>query len=90
MKHYELAIEFHKTQGPRHDKALWTIRQKRDKAIKEVDEWEELRDKASNIKDYVIENLKELVDEFIKNAENQGIEVVFAENANEHNKTVLK
>jgi len=90
MKHYELAIEFHKTQGPRHDKALWTIRQKRDKAIKEVDEWEELRDKASNIKDYVIENLKELVDEFIKNAENQGIEVVFAENANEQNKTVLK
>ena len=90
MKHYELAIKFHKTQGPRHDKALWTIRQKRDKAIKEVDEWEELRDKASNIKDYVIENLKELVDEFIKNAKNQDIEVVFAENAKEHNETVLK
>ena len=51
MKHYELAIEFYKKQGPRHDKALWTIRQKRDKAIKEVKEWEKLRTKASEIKD---------------------------------------
>ena len=90
MKHYELAIKFHKTQGPRHDKALWTIRQKRDKAVKEVKEWENLRTKASKIKDYVIENLYELVEKFIQNAKNQGIEVVFAKNAKEHNEAVLK
>ena len=89
MKHYELAIKFYKKQGLRHDKALWTIREKRDKAIKEVKEWEKLRSEASEIKDYVIENLKELVDEFIKNAKNEGIEVFFAKDAKEHNKIVL-
>jgi len=90
MKHYELAIKFYKKQGKRHDKALWTIRQKRDKAVKEVKEWESLRTKASEIKDYVIENLHELVEKFIQNAKNQGIEVVFAKNAKEHNEAVLK
>jgi len=90
MKHYELAVKFYKQKGPRHDKSLWAIREKRDKAIKEVKEWEELRNKASGIKDYVIENLHSLVDEFIKNAENAGIEVVFAKNAKEHNETVLR
>ncbi len=90
MKHYELAVKFYKEKGPRHDKSLWTIRQKRDKAIKEVPEWESLRVHASEIKDYVIENLQDLVDEFIKNAKNAGIEVVFAKDAQEHNQAVLK
>ncbi|WP_457561493.1 lactate utilization protein B [Caminibacter pacificus] len=90
MKHYELAVKFYKEKGPRHDKSLWTIRQKRDKAIKEIPEWESLRIQASEIKDYVIENLQDLVDEFIKNAKNAGIEVVFAKDAQEHNQTVLK
>jgi L-lactate dehydrogenase complex protein LldF len=90
MKHYELAVNFYKQKGPRHDKSLWTIRQKRDKAIKEVKEWEELRNRASDIKDYVIENLHTLVDEFIKNAQNVGIEVIFVKDAKEHNETVLR
>jgi len=90
MKHYELAIKFYKEKGKRHDEALWNIRQKRDKAIKEVKEWESLRVKASEIKDYVIENLHALVDEFIKNAKEEGVEVVFAKDANAHNQAVLK
>ena len=90
MKHAELAIKFYKQQGPRHDKALWTIRQKRDKAIKEVKEWEELRGKASQIKNEVIENLKSYVDEFIENAKKEGIEVYFAKDGNEHNEIVYK
>ena len=90
MKHYELAIKFYKKQGKRHNEALWTIREKRDKAIKKVKEWEKLRSKASEIKDYVIENLKELIDEFIKKAKNEGIEVYFAKTSKEHNEIVLK
>jgi len=90
MKHAELAIKFYKQQGPRHDKALWTIRQKRDKAIKEVKEWEELRSKADQIKDEVINNLKDYVDEFIENAKKEGIEVYFAKDGNEHNEIVYK
>jgi len=90
MKHYELAVKFYKEKGVRHDQALWTIRQKRDKAIKEVPEWESLRQEASEIKDYVIENLRNLIDEFIKNAQKEGIEVIFVKDAKEHNETVLK
>ena len=90
MKHSELAIKFYKEKGPRHDKALWTIRQKRDKAIKEVKKWEELREKASKIKDEVIENLKAYVDEFMKNAKKEGIEIYFAKDGNEHNEIVYK
>ena len=89
MKHQDLAIKFYKKQGPRHDRALWAIREKRDKAVKEIKEWEKLRQNASEIKDYVIENLKELVDEFIKNAKSEGLEVYFAKDAKEHNEIVL-
>ena len=89
MKHYNLAIKFYKEKGKKHNQNLINIRLKRDKAIKEVKEWEELREKASNIKDYVIDNLKELIDEFTNNAKKEGIEVFFAKDANEHNKIVL-
>lgn len=89
MKHYKLAIKFYKEKGIKHNQNLIKIRLKRDKAIKEIKEWEELREKASNIKDYVIDNLKELIDEFISNAKKEGIEVFFAKDANEHNKIVL-
>ena len=89
MKHYKLAIKFYKEKGVKHNQNLIKIRLKRDKAIKEIKEWEELREKASKIKNYVIDNLKELIDEFISNAKKEGIEVFFAKDANEHNKIVL-
>ena len=90
MKHYKLAIKFYKEKGPRHDKNLWNIRQKRDKAIKEIDKWEQLRTKASEIKEYVIEHLEELIEEFTKNAKKQGIEVYYAKTKQEHNEIILK
>jgi L-lactate dehydrogenase complex protein LldF len=89
MKHYELAVKFYKKQGKRHDEALWNIRKKRDKAVSEVKEWEILRTKASEIKDYVIENLHNLVEQFTQNAKKEGIEVFFAKDAKEHNEIVL-
>jgi len=89
MKHYKLAVEFYKRKGPRHDKSLWAIRQKRDNAIKELKEWEELRKKASNIKNEVIDNLPYLIELFTKNAKALGIEVVYAKNAQIHNKIIL-
>ena len=39
--------------------------------------------------DNVLKNLNSLIDEFIKNAKNQGIEVFFAKDANAHNEIVL-
>ena len=86
--HYELGVKFYRQKGPRHNESLWTIRKKRDKAVKEIKEWEELREKASTIKENVTENLKSYVDEFIKNAKNEEIEVYFAKDAKEHNEIV--
>ncbi len=90
MKHYELAVKFYKEKGKKHDENLWKIRQKRDKAIKEIKEWEELRKKASEIKENVIENLEEYIKKLIENAKKEGIEVYFAKTPDELNKTVLK
>jgi len=88
MKHYELASKFYKVKGKKHNDSLWAIRQKRDKAIKEIPEWEELRSKASQIKENVINNLQNYIDEFIENAKKNGIEIHFAKTANEHNEIV--
>jgi L-lactate dehydrogenase complex protein LldF len=89
LKHYELAIQFYKQKGKKHNEALWNIRKKRDKAIKEI-EWEELREKASKIKDNVINSLNEYIKQFIQNAKKNNIEVIFAKDAKEHNEIVLK
>ncbi|MDD4067884.1 MAG: 4Fe-4S ferredoxin, partial [Bacteroidales bacterium] len=51
-----------------HDETLWIVRKKRDKAAAEVKEWEELRNKASQIKDYVLSDLAYLLMEFERNA----------------------
>ena len=90
MKHSELAVKFYREKGKEHNSRLLEIRKKRDKAIKEVPEWEELREEASRIKDEIISNLQNYVDEFTKNAKEQGIEVYFAKDGNEHNRIVLK
>jgi L-lactate dehydrogenase complex protein LldF len=72
-----------------HDGALWFVRQKRDKAVHQVPEWEELREAASQIKDYVLANLDDLLIEFEKNALQNGIQVHWAADAKEHNNIVL-
>ena len=90
MRHYELAIKFYKERGKRHNQNLWNIRLKRDRAVKEVPEWEELREQASSIKDEVINNLQKYIDAFVQNATKLGIEVVFAKDAREHNAIVLR
>ncbi|HZI24893.1 MAG TPA: 4Fe-4S ferredoxin, partial [Chryseolinea sp.] len=40
-----------------HDKTLWFIREKRDKAAHQIPEWEELREQASQIKENVLSKL---------------------------------
>ena len=88
MKHYKLATEFYKQKGKKHNEALLAIRAKRDKAIKEVKEWETLRKKASQIKDNVIDNLQNYIDEFISNASKHNIDIHFAKDAKAHNEIV--
>ena len=72
------------------DSALWFLRQKRDDAIKEIKEWESLREQADNIKAHTLSNLDIYLEEFEKNALNNGLKVYWAKDALEHNQIVYK
>jgi L-lactate dehydrogenase complex protein LldF len=91
MGHPELAEKFvaNTKRMHWHDKALWFVREKRDLASKSIDEWEELRRVASEIKAHTINNLDKYLLEFEKNAKAKGIHVHWAKDANEHNEIVL-
>jgi L-lactate dehydrogenase complex protein LldF len=73
-----------------HDKALWFVRAKRDNATKSLDEWEELRKAASNIKQHTITHLDHYLELFEQKAIENGIEVHWASDAKEHNEIVLE
>lgn len=71
-----------------HDGALWWIRQKRDIVAKQIPEWEELREAASQIKSNVLSNLHDYLLQFEANALKNGINVHWAADAEEHNAIV--
>ena len=92
MNHRQKAKEFLSDSkfASWQDEALWFVRLKRDSAIKEVKEWEELRESASKIKQETLNNLEKYLKEFEKNASKNGIVVHYAKDALEHNKIVHK
>ncbi|MDF2159154.1 lactate utilization protein B [Algoriphagus sp. CAU 1675] len=92
MSHPENASAFLKDQSKAkwHDETLWFVRDKRDRISKTVPEWESLRNLASQIKDNVLSNLDNYLEEFEKNALKNGIQVHWAKDAEEHNAIVLK
>lgn len=73
-----------------HDKALWFVREKRDKASKGIPEWETLRTYADQIKTHTMSNLDKYLLEFEKNANAKGITVHWAKDAQDHNEIVHK
>jgi len=73
-----------------HDKALWFVREKRDKCSQKIDEWETLRIEASKIKKHTLSNLYNYLQEFEQNALDNGIKVHWATDAKEHNEIVYK
>ena len=70
MGHPELAEKFvaNTKRMHWHDKALWFVREKRDLASKSIDEWEELRRVAHEIRTHTIDKLDHYLEEFEKNA----------------------
>ncbi len=66
-----------------HNQALWYVRQKRDLASCSIPEWEELRQKAKEIKEHTIEHLSYYLELFEKEATANGIEIFWAEDAKE-------
>lgn len=90
-KHAELAAVFNRDEDrvDWHDETLWWIRQKRDKAVNQLPEWEALRETASQIKNNVLSNLSGYLQQFEKKAQENGIVVHWAADAKEHNEIVL-
>jgi len=72
-----------------HDETLYFVRQKRDKAAFQIDDWELLRETASQIKFNVLSNLSEYLIQFEENALKNGIKVHWAADAKEHNEIVF-
>jgi L-lactate dehydrogenase complex protein LldF len=71
-----------------HNETLWWVRQKRDKSANTIEDWEELRELASQIKNNVLGNLADYLEQFEKNAQAHGIKVHWAVDASEHNELV--
>lgn len=71
-----------------HDETLWFIRAKRDIAVNKIPEWELLRDRASKIKEYTLDNLDTLLTLFEEQALKNGIKVHWAYDAAEHNEII--
>ena len=67
-----------------HNETLWMVRAKRDAQSKAVPEWEELRNKACELKLYSNTHLEELLVEFEKNATANGATVHWAKDADEY------
>ncbi len=75
-----------KTRSDWFNNGIWYQRNKRDAAIKQIDEWEVLRHLASQIKDHTLSKLDVYLEQFEKQAKENGLIVHWAENAAEHNK----
>jgi len=73
----------------RHDKALRFVLEKRARAMREVPEWELLRERAANIKAHTLSRLADYLGEFEANAKRLGATVHWAVDAAEHNRIVL-
>ncbi len=88
--HADAAIDFNLDEDrvDWHDRTLWFIREKRDLASHAIPEWEQLREYASQIKNNVLSNLSQYLQEFEEKAKANGVIVHWAADAAEHNKIV--
>ncbi len=92
MKHPEEAARFlnDSKRAKWHDETLWMVRENRDRAADQVPEWETLRELASGIKSHTLSRLDHYLEMFADNAQENGIQVHWASDANEHNKIVTQ
>ncbi len=88
--HATASIEFNKDEDyvNWHDETLWFVRSKRDKAVFQIPEWEELREAGSQIKNHVLSNMHDLLVQFEEKATANGIKVHWASDGKEHNEIV--
>lgn len=89
-KHAKAAENFLKDRqmAAWHNETLWMVRAKRDKISRELPEWEDLREKACQLKMYSNSHLEELLVEFEKHATANGAVVHWAKDAEEYRNIV--
>jgi L-lactate dehydrogenase complex protein LldF len=73
-----------------HDQALWFVRQKRDRSVNQIPEWEELSESASQIKEATLVRLDHYLLEFEDHAIQNGVQVHWAVDAEDFNRCVLE
>ena len=90
-KHSQKAKEFLKdvTYSEWHDATFWAVREKRDAMSHGLPEWEQLREKASQIKLHTLSHLDEYLEQFTSNAEKNRAIVHWAEDAAQFNEIVF-
>lgn len=91
-KHAKAAERFisNREQEEWHNRTLWMVREKRDRLAMAVPEWEQLREKAAQIKMHTITHLDTYLKDFAEKAEANGAIVHWASDASEHNQTVYE
>ncbi len=77
-----------KEQAAWHNQTLWVVREKRDRMVMQIPEWEQLREIAGKIKLHTISRLDEYLEKFTEKAESNGVVVHWAKDAQEHNEIV--
>lgn len=89
-RHTKAAEQFigHRQQEQWHDETLWMVRAKRDMRVKEIPEWERLRELSSEIKMHTLSHLDKYLLQFADSAEANGAIVHWAADAQEHNEIV--
>ena len=92
MSHPVLAQKFtdDRSRAQWHDRALWFVREKRDRMAASVPEWEELRQHAAAIKEHTMSRLPDYLELFEKNATALGAQIHWAGDGAEHNRIVLE
>jgi L-lactate dehydrogenase complex protein LldF len=90
IEHAEEAAAFLKDEkrAAWHDETLWFVRAKRDIAVHKIPDWEDLRETASRIKEHMLSNMDEYLLQFEKKAQENGVTVHWAADADEHNQIV--
>lgn len=71
-----------------HSKALWALREKRDRAAGSLPEWEQLRLLGSQLKLHTLSHLAQYLEQFEQQCISNGIKVHWAKDALQHNEIV--
>lgn len=90
MNHAQQAARFvaDENRARWHNESVWSMRQNRDLSITSIEDWEMLRERASQIKGHMLSQLADYLEQFESAAEQLGAHVHWASHAEQHNQIV--